>query len=849
MPRKTELYRVMPWVGGLNTSVDPGVLSPQDLVQADNVQFSSTGARIKREALQYLDNPIPLPDLRSSSGTTRTLVWNTNPLVNLVSPDYRLVVGEHITVTGNSNYNANDVGVTSITNTAEVTDVTCVADVSGSLAGKYFLISGGDESIDYYVWYSVSSSGTDPEVVGRTGVQVDISTDDDATAVATATAATLDALDAFSAVSASDVVTVTAEDEGYTTDPDPGTSGFTTDVTDQGGTEITYEAETSFSEAETAAGGVTLARASQVIWVHDYWRFTEDSGNSQILVYATNDFQLFHLDDSGRRVQIFGQEQITLVTTGAASTLTTGDYWLLNGPSNVTNYYVWYNKDAGGGDPIISGRTGIEVAISTGDTADDVADATQVAIDAEDDFSATVDADEVTVTAAIAGLTDNSVDGNTGFTIETLNYGATLPTQTLDTVRMLVFNEQLHIFFSGRGNYHVIWNPDQNEKYQLPVEGHETVATINMPDASFGFIHLGRIWTNDKAFRDYLHYCETFDHTLWLGLGDSGALPINPGDGDPEGIVNGYVYKGFAVTAKKDARYRIIGDSPENFLVERISQGLGNEGAMAIAVDETDVVFVSKRGVHSQQATDTYGDTDAAYLSADIKPSFNDFEQAQLDLMQGAYIPELNSIALSITEDGQQQANDVWLYNFEVQVPGKERAGAWYRWPDISCTALNRRFTNSKHKLVFGTVDGRVIQAQKEGDFTDFGTTGIPFRIKTGTIYPGNDPQSMKAFKRITMIYRPKGNFSFAVQAKIDNHEQQGFAFNELSGLDLLGETFILGESLLGSANTLAPFTFTMEGYGRGVTLTITQPTADEQIEIWGFAIEYENADLEQEVQ
>ncbi len=217
--------------------------------------------------------------------------------------------------------------------------------------------------------------------------------------------------------------------------------------------------------------------------------------------------------------------------------------------------------------------------------------------------------------------------------------------------------------------------------------------------------------------------------------------------------------------------------------------------------------------------------------------------------MQGAYIPELNSVALSIVEDGQQSQNAIWLYNIEVQIPNKQGRGAWYRWPDQSCTALSRRLTGGVHKLIFGTDTGRVAQAQKQNDFKDFDLTGIPFKIKTGTIYPGDDPQMMKAFKRITMIYRPKGNFSFAVNAKIDNHVQQGFSFNEISGLDLLGETFILGTSLLGSANTLAPFTFTMNGYGRGITLTITQPTADEQIEIWGVIVEYENVGLEQEVQ
>lgn len=835
----------MPWIGGINTSVDPGVLDPQELVQADNVQFASTGARIKREALEYLDNDLENPDYRASSGTSRTLRWTSSVLVGVASPEEKLVVGERINVTGNANYNATNVPIDSVVGAYEVTNVTCVADVSGSLAGKYFLLSAGDSGTDYYVWFKVSGSGTDPQVLDRTGIEVDISTNDSANAVASAVQAILNPMTDFNATVFLSVVTVTNTTAGFTQDAAVGTSGFSISVTTQGGYFVTYSVADSFSEALTPAA-LSVERASSVISVTDYWRFS-DGQNIQLLVFATDNFQLFKLDESGRRMQIHGQEQTTQVVTAGASTLTTGDYFFLNGPNNETNYYVWYNKASGGGNPLIAGRTGVEVAVGGTDTADQVATATASAIDALAAFSAMSSTNTVTITAVEAGITDNAADVNTGFTITTTAYGATAPTDTVERIRTNVFNERLQLYFSGIGNFPIKYNPDENTKYQLMADNLST--GLQMPDASFAFNHLGRVWTDDKQNRDYLHYCETFDETQWLGLGDSGAIPINPGDGDPEGITNSYVYKSFIVAAKKDARFRIIGDSPENFQIQKISAGMGNEGPLSIPVDEVDVVFISKRGIHSQQTTDQYGDTAAAYLSSDIKPTFNNFPSEDLKNIQGTYIPELNSIALSVTERGDDTPANVWLYNIGVQVPSKARPGAWYRWPNISCTALSRRFTAGKHKLIFGTANGRITQAQKENDFKDFGTDGIPFIVKTGTIYPGADPQLIKAFKRITMIYRPKGNFSFTVQAKIDNHIQQGFAFNEISGLDLLGETFVLGTSLLGSSNTLAPFTFTMEGYGRGVTLTITQPTADEQIEIWGFVIEYENADLEQEVQ
>lgn len=723
MPRRTRTFPVSPWVGGVNTSVDPGMLNPQELVKADNVVFSATGARIKREALEYIDPAVPAPVYRSSSGTTRTLKFAADALVTTSPANQKLVVGERITVSGVSNYNATDVEVLTVTDT------------------------GG-------------------------GV--------------------------------------------YT---------------------ITYTGGSSLTEAETAAGGITIARASRVIAIHDYWRYASDDADTQLLVYATDDFQLFYLDGSGRRVQILGQGLVQTIQCLDAASITTGDYFYINSANDETEYYVWYNKASGGGDPAPAGKTAIPVAIGGGDTAAQVASATQAAIDALADFSASVNIATVTVTNAAAGITTAASDANSGFTFAVTTYGATDPTSALSTVRFLTFNENLLIFFSGLDNTPCTWNPDTNAKYQL-ISG--------APDASFGRVHLGRVWCNDKTNKGRLHYSETFDESKWLGIGDSGAVDAYPGDGDPAGILNAYVYKGMLVVGKKAKRYRILGDSPENFYVELISDGMGNEGDLAIAVDETDVIFISRRGIHSQAATDTYGDTDSAYLSSDIKPTFNEWEADELRYTQGTYIPELNSIALSVAEEGQSDQNAVWLYNFEVQVPGKSRPGVWYRWPDISCPALSRQFHNDQYRLVFGTADGRLIRAQKPNDYADFGTDGIAFNIKTGTIYPGSDIQGMKAFKKLTMIYRPKGNFTFVVKATIDNHQAQFFGFNQISGQDLLGDTFTLGNSTLGSSATLAPFTWTMEGFGRGVTLEITQPSADEQVEIWGFIIEYEPADLQQ---
>lgn len=116
----------------------------------------------------------------------------------------------------------------------EITSITCVADVAGSLNNDYFFINSALDANQYYVWFNVASGGTDPAIAGKTGVEVALSTNDSATAVASAVAAALDLLAGFGATSSAGVVTVTNAANGAATDATAETSGFTIAVTQQG---------------------------------------------------------------------------------------------------------------------------------------------------------------------------------------------------------------------------------------------------------------------------------------------------------------------------------------------------------------------------------------------------------------------------------------------------------------------------------------------------------------------------------------------------------------------------------------------------------------------------------------
>ncbi len=57
-----------------------------------------------------------------------------------------------------------------------------------------------------------------------------------------------------------------------------------------------------------------------------------------------------------------------------------------------------------------------------------------------------------------------------------------------------------------------------------------------------------------------------------------------------------------------------------------------------------------------------------------------------------------------------------------------------------------------------------------------------------------------------------------------------------------------MASSILGNSSIMAPYAKDVVGHGRGCTIEVTQTGTDAQIEIYGFLIEYELADIADEV-
>jgi hypothetical protein len=116
----------------------------------------------------------------------------------------------------------------------EISTVTTVADVAGSLNNKYFFINSASDQRRYYVWFNVAAAGTDPAVSGRIPIAVALSSGATANAVASAINTALNATVDFTSSVLGNVVTVTNVNNGNTTNASAQTSGFAVAVTQQG---------------------------------------------------------------------------------------------------------------------------------------------------------------------------------------------------------------------------------------------------------------------------------------------------------------------------------------------------------------------------------------------------------------------------------------------------------------------------------------------------------------------------------------------------------------------------------------------------------------------------------------
>lgn len=164
-----------------------------------------------------------------------------------------------------------------------------------------------------------------------------------------------------------------------------------------------------------------------------------------------NSFTTGRVECLKRKVSLYvGEDKFQVQTVQAlvnTAAVLQNKYFFLWSALNAVKYYVWFNSDTTGVDPAVPGATGIEVAVTTGDTAAQVATSIAAAVNAEADFSATSLSTIVTITNAAIGWASSAKEGlGTGFTFAVTTQGQT---QKSESYYIKVFSEQGDQLFSN----------------------------------------------------------------------------------------------------------------------------------------------------------------------------------------------------------------------------------------------------------------------------------------------------------------------------------------------------------------------------------------------------------------
>jgi len=578
-------------------------------------------------------------------------------------------------------------------------------------------------------------------------------------------------------------------------------SGFDVEdvvISTASGAVITYPL-THADIASVATPTITISRSSLAVGVHDFWYFdSSNNSKSQLKMMLTSQGKLYKFDSNGNRLEITKAGSNVTGTSASPCVFTLASHGLKTGTA------INFTSLTGGAGLSTSSIYYVEYAT-----------------DNTFYLSATLGGSRLTSSTMTTALTASTMS---------VPFALTLPITSCD---FKTYNEQLFVTASGINNWPIQFAPSGTTY---------TYIKNAAPNASIMGEHEGRLIMNDKSNPDRLHYSAPGDHTQWQGYGDSGVMEIGPGDGDPQGIAAIFpTFKGALFVAKSEILYRLPDPGIAMSRIEVVSGGIGAVSHRSCApVDMEDVFFISKRGFHSLAATNAYGDFSGAYLSEKIQNAFQDFTASRRQYTWGKYFSKYNIVLFSVAESASSEQDTIYLYNTKYK--------EWFRWPDVNMQCVTTAKAGSDDILLFGTLDSRLASLSSSSYSDEINSSGAyNYVVKTGKIYVDGNPNTIKGFKRIGFIFKPQGSFEFTVRVKIDNLPTQSLTFSKSTSGDLLGTTFILGQSELSYSSTLDPFSLPIEGYGRGIQLEVINNSADQQVTIYGVNIEYTPAGIAQE--
>ena len=335
----------------------------------------------------------------------------------------------------------------------------------------------------------------------------------------------------------------------------------------------------------------------------------------------------------------------------------------------------------------------------------------------------------------------------------------------------------------------------------------------------------------DFPFRLYIS--AALDAEDWASM-DATSIDLSY-DGDPVGItavfpeLNGRCY-----IATRRSIYELTGTTVSDLSVTRVTRGVGCVGFGTVVAVPNDILFASTRGVHSLKKVVVSDQSEITFLSRDIQKLWVSMLNAQrLRYGQATWDESLNLYVLTVPTSGQSTNDTVLVYNMTY--------GYWTLWDDVDARSVSTVLIQDQQYVLTGRENGRIAFLNPTKT-TDFGS-GYTFQMRTGKFFPDSKMTNEFKFMSVTALFSVTQPSNISVGWSIDSRDgtRTGSRTAVLgTGTDVLGSSFVLGESSLGLGSFL-PVRFSIEETGYNFRLEITAGGTSD-VNFLGWILEVEDA-------
>lgn len=339
----------------------------------------------------------------------------------------------------------------------------------------------------------------------------------------------------------------------------------------------------------------------------------------------------------------------------------------------------------------------------------------------------------------------------------------------------------------------------------------------------------------DFPFRVYLS--GPYEPELWDTV-DGGTSFDLAYDGEPGGITAIFPEKdGRLFIATSRSIYQLSASDPNDvatFQLIRVTKGVGCVGQGTVVATPNDILFLSQRGLHSLRKIIVSDQSEITFLSRDVQKIFTRLLNPNLLERASAQWDERDNLyVVTVASDGQLTNDIVLSYNINFDL--------WLIWENIGARSLGLLIEEGRQYVLCGREDGKITYLDQE-QTTDLGS-GFASTFKTGKFFPDGDITHEKEFVSVTVLVSAENVSDLTIGWTIDSLDssKNGSKTVEIgSSSSLLGSTFILGESVLGSGRFL-PIRVGIGDIGYNFQLEITA-SGESSLEFHGWVLEVKDA-------